>query len=86
MKTLELKMLPLKDKNGHILPDNCIVYGCPPNESENHYFNLGINWKGELEMIASSYGYVHNVTQEIMDNFEYKGLVEDNLHLLSCPC
>lgn len=80
------KKLNLQDKNGIELHDDCIVYGCPPNESEKHYFNLGVNWKGEIEMIASSYGYLHNVTQEIMNNFEYKGTVEDNLHLLSCPC
>ena len=78
--------LGLKDKNGFDLPNDCVVFGSLVGSSENHYFNLGFNWKNEIEMMSASYGYVHDIKQEDLINFEFKGLVKDNLHLLSCPC
>jgi hypothetical protein len=78
-------MLDLKDKNGIQLPIDCIIYGSLIGETEKHYFNLG-RCQDDLtnEMIACTYGYVHDVTQHDLVDFEFIGLVKDNLHLLQC--
>lgn len=78
-------MTVLKDKNGKVLPVDCIIYGSLPGQTEKHYFNFGTNKdNAEYEMIACTYGYVHNVTQEQLAGFELIGLLNDNLHLLEC--
>lgn len=75
----------LKDKNGINIPMESIIYGSLPNEKGNHYFNFGISPNdGSLEMVACTYGYVHNVTQNDVSNMEIIGLTKDNLHLLEC--
>jgi hypothetical protein len=85
-----MKLLPLKDKNGKELPDDCIIHGSLKGEEEKHYFRIGFNEekyiseRGLVEMIASTYGYIHNVQQEDIANFELIGLAKDNLHLLEC--
>ena len=78
-------MLDLKDKNGIQLPNDCVIYGSLIGQTKKHYFNLG-RCKKNLsdEMIACTYGYVHNVNQNDLANFEFIGLVKDNLHLLIC--
>ncbi|GAQ50103.1 TPA: hypothetical protein ACT5CK_002297 [Flavobacterium psychrophilum] len=78
-------MLDLKDKNGVKLPIDCIIYGNLIGHSEKHYFNIG-RCKDNLsnEMIACTYGYVHNVEQKDLVNFEFIGLVKDYSHLLEC--
>lgn len=79
-----IKLLALTDKNGTPLPVNSIIYGSLPNETEKHYFNIGYGADGSIEMIACTYGYVHNVEQSHLAGFEYIGLTKDNLHLLEC--
>ena len=79
------KLLNLKDKNGVELPIDCVIYGSLVGQAEKHYFNLGRCQRNlSNEMIACTYGYVHNVEQKDLENFEYIGLVKDNLHLLEC--
>ena len=79
------KLLGLKDKNGVELPNDCVIYGSLVGQSEKHYFNLGLSQKdGSIEMVACTYGYVHNIAQSDLVNFEFVGLVKDNLHLLEC--
>lgn len=79
------KMLGLIDKNGVLLPNECIIYGSLVGQTEKHYFNLGYSPNdGSIEMFASTYGYVHNVKQNDLINFEFIGLTKDNLQLLEC--
>jgi len=79
---MELKLI---DKDGVQLYDDCIIYGHLENDAEMHYFRLGKSPNdGSNEMIASTYGYVHNVTQDLLTHFELIGLALDNLHLLKC--
>ena len=77
--------LNLKDKNGVELPKECVIYGSLNGQEEKHYFNLG-RCQNNLsnEMVSCTYGYVHNVEQKDLMQFEYIGLVKDNLHLLEC--
>ena len=75
----------LKDKNGVVIPMESIIYGSLPKEAENHYFNFGVSPNdGSIEMVACTYGYVHNVTQNDVSNMELVGSTKDNLHLLEC--
>ena len=77
--------LGLKDKNGIELPNECVIHGSLAGQTDKHYFNLFLNEEeGSVEMIACTYGYVHNVTLEDLINFEFVGLTKDNLHLLEC--
>ncbi|EKT4520450.1 hypothetical protein JE950_002100 [Flavobacterium psychrophilum] len=82
---LNQQKLNLKDKNGTDLPNDCIIYGFLIGQTKKHYFNLG-RCKNDLsnEMIACTYGYVHNVEQKDLVNFELIGLTKDNFHLLEC--
>ena len=78
-------MLDLKDKNGFQLPIDCVIYGSLIGQTEKHYFNLGRCKKNlSNEMISCTYGYVHNVNQNDLANFQFIGLVKDNIHLLTC--
>ena len=75
----------LKDKKGVNIPMESIIYGSLPNDTENHYFNFGVSPNdGSIEMVACTYGYVHNVTQNDVSNMELVGSTKDNLHLLEC--
>jgi hypothetical protein len=78
--------LGLFDKNGVELLDSSVIYGSLVGQSSTHYFNIGnsANDVGTIDMIAST--YVHNVKQSDLFNFEFKGLVKNNLDLLACPC
>jgi len=78
------ELLSLTDKNGIQIPVDSVIYGSLPNDTEKHYFNIGYGQDGSIEMIACTYGYVHNVRQPQLKDFEYIGLVKDNLHLLEC--
>lgn len=79
------KKMDLKDKNGIDLPIDCIIHGSLVGETKKHYFNLGLSPNdGSKEMYACTYGYIHNVKQADLINFEFIGLVKDNLHLLEC--
>lgn len=78
-------MLTLKDKNGNALFHQCIIYGSLPNETQKHYWNLGMSATGdEFEMIACTYGYVHAVQPKHLVNMELVGSLEDHKHLLKC--
>lgn len=78
-------LLGLTDKNGVELPIDCVIYGSLVGQEEKHYFNLGLRPNdGSIEMIACTHGYVHNVKQEDLVNFEFVGLTKNNLHLLEC--
>lgn len=75
----------LIDKNGNRLFNDCLIYGPVKNVRGIHYFNLGYNTNdNSLEMIACTYGYVHNVTQEDIQDCVLIGPAIDNLHLLDC--
>ena len=75
----------LKDKKGVNIPMQSIIYGSLPNDTENHYFNFGVSPNdGSIEMVACTYGYVHNVTQNDVSNMELVGSTKDNLQLLEC--
>lgn len=63
----------LVDKNRNIIPLGSIVFGSLPTETENHYWNFGIGVDGNFELLACTYGYVHNITQKEMSNMEYMG-------------
>lgn len=78
-------MTLLKDKNGKEIPVQSVICGQLKDQTEKHYFNFGLNSKGnEYEMMACTYGYVHNVTQADIADFEYIGSLKENLHLLAC--
>lgn len=72
------------DKNGKEIPLNSIVYGHLYGESEMHYFGVTKTTAGTIQLLACTYGYVHNVQQGHMDNMELIGPKEENLHLLEC--
>ena len=75
--------LSLKDSDGNEILTDSVIYGSLPGETEKHYFNIGFSPNdGSVEMFASTYGYVHNVTQEIVSGFKLIGSVADNLNLL----
>ena len=83
-------ILTLTDKNGIEIPTGSVIYGpvperLKPKSKEKHYFNFGYGPTGkEFEMIACTYGYVHNVQQTDVADFEYIGPLKENLHLLEC--
>lgn len=78
-------LLNLRDKNGMEIPIDSVIYGTLPNQTEKHFFNFGYDSAGkEFEMIACTYGYVHNVQQKDVANFELIGPLKQNLHLLEC--
>lgn len=80
-----IALLPLIDCLGKSIPVKSIIYGNLPGDSEMHYFNIGISSSnGTIEMIACTYGYVHDVKQSDLLNFKLIGATEDNLHLLEC--
>lgn len=72
----------LVDKNLTLIPNNSIIYG--KHKEAYHFFNIGINDKNEVEMMACTYGYVHNVTQNDIKYFLLIGSVEEHKHLLEC--
>ena len=75
----------LKDKNGFEIPLDSIIYGKLPNQQENHFWNYGLCHKGiSLEIIACTYGYVHNVTQNEVKEMLLIGSLEEHNHLLEC--
>lgn len=75
----------LVDKNGNKLFNDCLIYGGVKNVPGVHYFNLRYNANNKsLEMIACTYGYVHNVTQKDVQDCVLIGPAIDNLHLLDC--
>ena len=45
-----------------------------------HYWRIYEAEDGSVEMVG--YGYIHNVTQDILDSFERIGKYEENKHLL----
>lgn len=79
-------ILALKDKNGVVLYDDCVIFGSVPGETENEYYwNLGFSPNdGSFEMIACEYGYVHNVQPTHLVNCIYVGPVSENLHVFNC--
>lgn len=82
-KTIMLEKL--KDKNGFEIPLDSIIYGKLPNQQENHFWNYGLCHNGiSLEMIACTYGYVHNVTQNEVKEMLLIGSLEEHTHLLQC--
>lgn len=75
----------LHDKNGTPIPIDSIICGPDPEGRERHFFNFGYNSDGsELEMIACTYGYVHNVKQVDVDDFIYIGPLNLFTELLNC--
>jgi hypothetical protein len=75
----------LKDFRGFDIPIDSIIYGNLPNEKEKHFFNFGLCQKGtSFEMIACTYGYVHDVKQETLLNFQLIGSLEEHIDLLNC--
>ena len=75
-------MTGLVDKNLTLIPSKSIVYG--NYEGKYHFFNIGLNARNEVHMIACTYGYVHNVTQSDIEDFLLIGSLEEHKHLLEC--
>lgn len=72
----------LKDRNGIDIPEESIVYG--KHDGGYHFFNIGINPFGVVEMISCTYGYVHNIKQKDLEGFLLIGSLEEHKHLLEC--
>lgn len=62
------------------LPEDCIVFGHLPRQTEMHYFRTGFQ---DNQMFSCTWGYAP-MTQEVLDNFELIGSLEENEHLLDC--
>lgn len=79
-------VLALKDKNGTVLFDSCIIFGKVPGEGDNeHYWNLGLSPNdGSFEMFACTYGYVHNVQPNHLKDCVLIGSLKEFGHLLEC--
>lgn len=79
-------MTLLKDKKGKTIPLESIIFGNLKGQKEKHIFNFGLdaNTGTEFEMIACTYGYVHNVQQSDLENFLLIGSFEDFQDLLIC--
>ena len=80
--------LNLSDKFGNTLFDNCIVLGALSQTGIESPLHWNLGWSsqcdGTIEMISCEYGYIHNVDQETIKEFELIGSVDDFKHLLEC--
>ena len=87
-QTLQImgKLLCLSDKNGTPIPDDSIIFGKVPGEGDDeHYWNLGFSPNdGSFEMIACTWGYVHNVQPTHLVDCVLIGSVDEFGHLLEC--
>jgi len=70
--------------NGKPLKDDDVIYGIPPGHDKPHYFRIYLNSKYEFEMIACTYGYVHNIQPKDLRDFKLIGTYKDNEHLFVC--
>lgn len=71
------------DRNGAILPIDCVVYGALPNTHYPQYFALYRNNEANrYEMFSRSGEYIENVTQAIFKELQYVGMLVDNRHLV----
>lgn len=67
---MENKKIPqaLIDKNGTNIHEDDVIY------NGKHYFRIYWNEKQpQIEAISSTYGYLHNLTQEELSHFERIG-------------
>ena len=74
------KLFNFNDKNGNLIEvgtteiDDDVLY------NGEHYYRIYFAEDGSVEMIG--YGYIHNVTQEILNEFIRIGKYKDNEKLL----
>ena len=83
---MENKLLVLRDKIGRALYDDCIIYGLVPCVTkEKYHWRLYLNAdRGEFEMIACEYGYVHCIQPKHLVDMVLVGSFEKHKHLLEC--
>ena len=83
---MEKKLLDLKDKNGVQLHVDALIYGTMAGVPGKHHYSLFIAQDGvSIDMYACTYGYVHNIKQADLGDFEYIGLFTDHKDLW-CKC
>lgn len=70
-------MIELKDKNGIQILHDDVVY-------DNKDYYRVCDKKNELYLLSCTNGYIHNITQEIMNDFLRIGTYLENKHLFEC--
>lgn len=79
-----MKLLGLFDNTGNELFDHCIIYGQISGVEGAHYWNVYVHPNRSIEMIACTYGYVHDVGQAHLIGAVLIGSTKENKHLLKC--
>lgn len=79
-----MKLLGLFDNAGDEFFDHCIIHGKVSGVEGTHYWNVYKHPNESIEMIACTYGYVHNVVQEHLIDVVLIGSTEENKRLLEC--
>lgn len=79
MKTTKLG---LADKNGLELNQDDILFN--GNDYYRIYISKSIPSLGQVEMISCTKGYLHDIKQDDLKEFEYVGNIETHKHLLEC--
>lgn len=67
-----------KDKNGKEIPHDYVV------SDGEHYSRMLYNTQNGTYLLSCTNGYVHNLTQEIMSNYETICPFKGNEHLFDC--
>lgn len=68
----------LTDKNGIKINHDDVIY------NGVHYFRIYDREDGEVEAISCTYGYMHNIKQSDLSDFECVGTYEGNENLFNC--
>ena len=81
-----MKLPILKDKNGIDIPVSSTILGTLVGHTKKHYFRFGLcsemgKQGTSYEMFSVPYGYVHEVTQKDLVDFELTGKFSENRHL-----
>jgi hypothetical protein len=78
--------LYLDSNNNPIQPDS-VIKGSLPNvlDGKEMYWNFGKSPDGKsYEMVSCEFGYIHDLTPEIIQSFELIGAVSQFKDLLQC--
>jgi hypothetical protein len=71
------------DNNKCFIQDGSILQGSTRGIAGEHYWNF-YETEGSYEMIACTYGYVHNLIQDDFSNLKLVGSFDKFHHLLEC--